>query len=181
MSDFFQDFKKQNKGNFTKNIAVIATSFVFALSVNAFLFGTNTGNRLQSSVRNFSAPTPLSAKNIYLESAGTGSNIVLLKSGTAMSNVSELNLSLLFDPKNMDIKNIFGDNSNISVTKNSNIPGVISATIQFATPVNFNAGDKIVDIVYAKSTTANTVVNLAETRFKSGNKEFDLTNTPLDL
>lgn len=50
MTDLFTDYKKQNRSK--KSFTIIVASLVFAVSVNAFLFGTDTGARLQTSVLN---------------------------------------------------------------------------------------------------------------------------------
>ncbi len=46
MKDLFTEFKKQNT---KKHIAIAVCAFAFAIGVNAFLMGTNTGVKLQAS------------------------------------------------------------------------------------------------------------------------------------
>lgn len=49
MKDLFHDYKKQNS---KKNTIIVMASLVFAFCVNTFLFGTDMGARLQTSVMN---------------------------------------------------------------------------------------------------------------------------------
>jgi uncharacterized membrane-anchored protein YitT (DUF2179 family) len=66
MTDLFQDYKKQNA---KKNSVIIVASLVFAFSINTFLFGTDIGTRLQTSVINSTIKTNASVADIVIVSA----------------------------------------------------------------------------------------------------------------
>lgn len=178
MKDLFHDYKKQNS---KKNGMIIVFSLVFAFSINTFLFGTDIGNRLQTSVINSTSKTSAAPANISIVSAGTGTDMLKIQTNNRIENVSKMYLSLAFDPQGLSINDIFSEDKEVEVVKNSNIPGNSTVTILFKKPRNIGEKSPLVTLVY-KKTSPKVVLNLAETQFKSiDGTIYNLTNTPLEF
>lgn len=96
MRDLFQDYKKQNS---KKNTVIIIASLAFAFSINTFLFGTDIGARLQTSVMNSTSPTSAPLADISVVSAGTGTDMLKIQVNSRLENVSRVILPLAFDPE----------------------------------------------------------------------------------
>ena len=179
MRDLFHDYKKQNS---RKNGMIIALSLVFAFSINTFLFGTDIGTRLQTSVLNSTTKTNAAPADLVIVSAGTGTDMLKIKNQSRIENVSRIYLSLAFDPENVSLADIFSSDKEAEVVKNSNIPGTSSVTILFKKPKNIAEWTELATLVYKKKTGAKTVINLAETQFKSTDGTlYELSNSPLEF
>lgn len=96
MKDLFQDYKKQNS---KKNTIIIVASLAFAFSINTFLFGTDIGTRLQTSVINSTVKTSTTPTDIVIVSAGAGTDMLKIESNNRLEDVSKVYLSLAFDPQ----------------------------------------------------------------------------------
>jgi len=179
MRDLFQDYKKQNS---KKNTIIIVASLAFAFSINTFLFGTDAGTRLQTSVMNSATKTATAAPaDIVVVNAGTGTDMLKIQTNSQLENVSKMYLSLAFDPEGLTISDIFSEDKEMEVVKNSNIPGNSSITLLFKKPKNIGAKTNLVTIVY-KKTGAKTVLNLGETQFKNTDGTlYSLTNSSLEF
>lgn len=178
MRDLFQDYKKQNS---KKNTVIIVASLAFAFSINTFLFGTNIGERLQTSVINSATVTSAAPADISVISAGTGTDMLKIQTNSRLENVSRMILPLAFDPEGLAINDIFSEDKDVEVVKNSNIPGNSTITLLFKKPKNIAEKTSLVTIVY-KKTGPKTVLNLGETQFKSiDGTLYELTNTSLEF
>lgn len=178
MRDLFQDYKRQNA---KKNTVIIVASLAFAFSINTFLFGTDIGSRLQTSVINSATQTTATPADITIVSAGTGTDMLKIQTNSRLENVSRMILPLAFDPEGLAISDIFSEDKEVEVVNNSNIPGNSTITILFKKPRNIAEKTSLVTIVY-KKTVPKTVLNLGETQFKSMDGTlYDLTNTSLEF
>jgi hypothetical protein len=163
MRDIFHEYKKQNS---KKNTVIIVASLAFAFTINTFLFGTDIGTRLQTSVLNTTTPVSTAPADITLVSAGTGTDMLKIQTNSRMENVSRMILPLVFDPEGLVINDVYSDDKDVEVIKNSNIPGNSTITLLFKKPRNIVEKTPLVTVVY-KKTTPKTVLNLGETQFKS--------------
>lgn len=178
MRDLFQDYKKQNS---KKNTVIIVASLAFAFSINTFLFGTDIGARLQTSVINSTTKTVTAPADISVVSAGTGTDMLKIQTNSKLENVSKIYLSLAFDPEGLTINDIFSEDKDVEVIKNSNIPGNSTITLLFKKPRNISEKSSLVTLVYKKM-VPKTVLNLGETQFKSMDGTlYQLTNTSLEF
>lgn len=178
MRDLFQDYKKQNS---KKNTVIIVASLAFAFSINTFLFGTDIGTRLQTSVINSTDKTIAVSADISVISAGTGTDMLKIQTNSRLENVSKIYLSLAFDPEGLAINDVFSEDKEVEVIKNSNIPGNSTITLLFKKPRNIVEKTPLVTLVY-KKTASKTVLNLGETQFKSMDGTlYGLTNTSLEF
>lgn len=178
MKDLFHDYKKQNS---KKNTVIIVASLAFAFTINTFLFGTDIGARLQTSVLNSTVKTSDTPADISLVSAGTGTDMLKIQTNSRLENVSRMILPLAFDPEGLTISDVFSEDKDMEVVKNSNVPGNSTITILFKKPRNIAERTSLVTIVY-KKTSQKTVLNLGETQFKSlDGTLYELTNTSLEF
>jgi hypothetical protein len=104
-----------------------------------------------------------------------------IQANSRLENVSRMILPLAFDPDWLAISDIFSEDKDVEVIKNSNIPGNSTITILFKKPRNIAEKTPLVTIVYKKK-GLKTVLNLGETQFKSiDGTLYDLTNNPLEF
>ncbi|EKD29431.1 MAG: hypothetical protein ACD_78C00417G0009 [uncultured bacterium (gcode 4)] len=180
MKDIFNDYKKERS---RKNVAIITASFVFALSINVFLFGTDSGSRLQTSVLNSTTGVGAEKKvDIELVNAGTGTDMLKIETNSRLENVSRMYISLAFDADSLAINDIFPADKDVDVVRNSNVPGNSIVTLSFKKPTTLKEGAEIFTIVYKKKNSNKTVMNLAETQFKSEDGSiYDLSNSSIEF
>lgn len=186
MADLFNDYRNKNKTK--KNFAIVTSALIFAFTINAFLFKTDTGRNLQTSVMNIWEKWVKSkTQDIYLEKAGTW--ILVLKLWNNLDSVSELRGSMLSDPENIVlttnpewVKNDFFT-TNKAVLKNiSNSPWANLINIKFEKPINLKKWTIVLYIWYEKTKIeAKTVINLAETNFVSNKETYELTNGSIEF
>lgn len=178
MKDLFQDYKRQNS---RKNTLIIMASLAFAFSINTFLFGTDIGSRLQTSVMNSATKNTVASADISIVSAGTGTDMLKIQTNNRLESVSKIYISLAFNPEGLTINDVFSEDKDAEIIKNSNIPGNSTITILFKKPRNVAEKSTLVTLVY-KKTEPKTVLNLAETQFKSVDGTlYELTNTSLEF
>lgn len=180
MKDLFNDYKKEHS---KKNVAIITASLLLAFSFNVFLFGTDTGARLQTSVLNSTVKTTInSPADIMIVSAGTGTDLLKVQTNSHLENVARVNLSLLFDPESLTINDIFSTDKDMEIVKNANVAGVSSITLLFSKPKTLTENTELFTIAYKKKKENKAVLNLAETQFKSADGTvYNLTNTSLEF
>ncbi|MDD2487335.1 MAG: hypothetical protein PHS92_03125 [Candidatus Gracilibacteria bacterium] len=178
MSDIFNEYKKQKS---RRNIVIISLSLVFALSINAFLFDTNVGKKIQTSVRNYDDTSKEEVKkDLYFESTGSGTDILELKAGTSFSKADSLNLSILLNPEVLKLADFTSDDKDVQITKIANDPGVFNFTIKFKDPQDIKSGDVLAKLLLNRLKQENTSINLAQTMFISEGKTYELTNESMD-
>lgn len=81
--------------------------------------------------------------------------------------MSRVFFSLAFDPEALEIGDIFSENKSVEIVKNANVPGIAHITLLYKTPQKLSSNSELLSIVYKKKKSEKTVVNLAETQFKS--------------
>lgn len=181
MKDVFEAYKQQK---LKKNITIVASALALALFVNVFLFKTDVGNKLQTSVTNFNTTEQASpsTKDIYLVAQKAGTNFLDLRMGTALEGVSELRVSFLFDPANLALKDFLTENKDLEIIKIANEPGIVTLNLRFKSPASIAPESKILSIVYdRKDEKKKTVINLAETSFVTKGGTYELANAPLEF
>lgn len=125
--------------------------------------------------------TSAGTADIVVVNAGTGTDMLKIQTNNRLENVSRMILPLAFDPEGLVLKDIFSEDKDVEVVKNSNIPGNSTVTILFKKPKNIVENTPLITLVY-KKTAPKTVLNLGETQFKSVDGTlYDLTNAPLEF
>lgn len=179
MSDVFKDYKKQKA---KRNITIISLSLMFALGLNFFLFSSSVWQKIQTSVKNYWEQPKVVNKDIYIEAAGTGSDILDLKIGSDISKASELSVSFLFDPESMKLADLYSENKDIEITKVTNVPGIYFVSFKFKTPQDIKSGTTLWKLLVNKlKKDTKIVINMAQTHFTSDSKTYELTNTSFEF
>lgn len=180
MKDYLKEYKNQRN---KKTVLMVLSSFMFAVVINWFLFGTPAWNRLQSSVRNYWAESTSVKENadIFLTLWWSWSDMMDLTIWSDISKASEIRFSMLADPDSIKINNIFSEDKNADVISKSNIPWVTYVIVKFKDPENFKKGAKILKVVFSKLKQNKVSINLAETVFRSEWIDFELKNKWIDL
>lgn len=178
MKDFFQEYRKST---LKKNVSIAAFAFVFALGVNSFLFGTDAGIRIQTSALQYAGGKTTPSADISVVSAGTGTDIVKLRVGRALSAVSEIRGTLLYDPSGLTVRDVFTTDANVEIARISNVEGVTLVNIRYHTPVNIPAGTEVATMAAVKTGSGRSVMNLAETQFVSSGSVYELSNEAVEF
>lgn len=180
MKDYIKEYKRQKS---KKNIVIIASSLVFALWMNAFLFWTPVWTKLQTSVKNFNTVSTDKEviSDLYLTQNWSWSDMLSLKSWAKMNNVSELRLSIVSDPVWLKINNIISEDNSYELIKSSIVPWVYYVVLKFKTPKNIESQDTLFKIVYTKQIQDKTSVNLSETQFVSGEQTYELQSGSIEF
>ncbi|EKE30067.1 MAG: hypothetical protein ACD_2C00050G0012 [uncultured bacterium (gcode 4)] len=178
MKDYIKEFRKQKV---KKNVLLILSSLAFAFVINGFLFWTPTGNKLQTSVKNYwvEKTDKKATSDIYLERAGTGTwaDLLDIKIGSDLKKVSEIKFSIVSDPQGLTINDIVTYNKDIELIKQSNVPWYYMVVIKLIKTQDIATGTSVWRIIFTKSGESATSVNLVETSFKSEWTDFELQNS----
>lgn len=180
MKDLFQEFRAQNA---KRNITIVASAFVMAISVNSFLFGTDAGNKIQTSVLERGS-TPTNAEtvaNLILKDSGSGASLLKLVNGSKIEKAREIRLSLAFDPTAISLKDPITTDKETEVTKISNIDGILLLNVRFKQERTIATATELLGLPYEKKHHGKTVVNLMETQFSDGKDLYELTNSPVEI
>lgn len=179
MKDFFEAYRKTTV---KKNVAIVAAAFAFAVSVNALLFGTDAGLRMQTSALQYAggAKSEVSA-DLALVSAGTGSDLVKLRLERAAKGVKEVRATLVSDSSALRINDVFSTDKEAEVTKISNVDGMMLVNVRFPAPRDIAAGTELATAAYSKTGSGKTQIGLIETSFVSGGTEYELTSSAIEL
>lgn len=180
MKDFFEAYRKSAS---KKNAAIVASALVFAVSVNALIFGTDTGVRLQTSAVEYAAGTKAadSKADLSLVSAGTGSDMVKLRLERDAKGVKEIRATLVSDSSALKIKDVFSTDKTAEVTKIGNVDGMMLVNVRFASPQDVAAGTELATAAYVKTGSGKTQIGLVETSFVSESGEYELTSSAIEL
>ncbi|MDQ1344374.1 MAG: hypothetical protein QG650_1095 [Patescibacteria group bacterium] len=179
MKDFFEAYRKSAS---KKNAAIVAAAFVFAVSVNALLFGTDAGVRIQTSAIQYAGGKAADVSaDLTLSSAGTGSDLVKLKLERTAKDVKEIRATLVSDSSALQIKDVFSTDKEAEITKISNVDGMMLLNIRFAAPRDVAAGTELATAAYAKTGSGKTQIGLVETSFVSGDATYELSSSAIEL
>lgn len=179
--DFFEAYRKSAA---KKNVAIVASAFLLAVSVNAVIFGTDAGVRLQTSAVQYAVGTKSvedSAADIAPVSAGTGTDLVKLRFGREAKAVKEIRATIVSDAQALSVKDVFTTDRDAEITKVSNVEGMTLVNVRYATPKDLPAGTEIATVAYSKSGSEPVVLNLVETAFVSGNETYELSSSAIEL
>lgn len=180
MKDFFEAYRKSAS---KKNAAIVVSALVFAVSVNALIFGTDTGVRLQTSAVEYAAGTKAAdaQADLALVSAGSGSDLAKLKFGRAAKGVKEIRASLVSDSSALKIKDVFTTDKDAEITKISNVDGMMLVNVRYQTPRDIAAGTELATVAYSKTGSGKTQIGLVETSFVSEGSEYELSSSAIEL
>lgn len=180
MKDFLEAYQKSTH---KKNIAIIASAFVFAVSVNALLFGTDAGTRIQTSAIEFAVggKTIEARPDLSLVSSGSGSDMVKLVLGRSAKGVREVRATFVSDSDALKIKDVFTTEKEAEIVKISNVEGMMLVNVRFSSPRDLSAGTELATTVYSKASSEKTQISLVETSFVSESGEYELTSSAIEL
>lgn len=175
MKDIFQEFKK---ATLRKHLAIGFSAFAFALGVNAFLFSTDTGIKMQASaVEAVGKKTEVTADMSVVQSiAGTDrANIRLDRS---MQKVKEIEVTAIANPEAITFGEVdkAGAIASQDIAVTSNVPGVTLIKVLFAEPTDIPAGSVIATVAFKRLVATPTVINLSSPRATTADGVYELTS-----
>ena len=178
MKDFVSLYQKNT---FRKNIAIACSAFVLAVGVNAFLFGTDAGVKIQTSALEYAGnEKKIERSDVYFATTGSGSDILKLKLSKAASQAKEIRATVVFDSKKLAVKDVFTTNKNAEIVKSSTVDGLLLLNVRYITPEDVPADSEIATIVAVKNTKEKAPVNLVGTQLVTNDGMFELTNEAVE-
>lgn len=179
MKDFLAAYRKNAM---KKNVAIVASAFVFAVSVNALLFGTDAGTRLQTSAIEYAGGKKAEVSaDLVLVSAGTGSDLLKLRLDRGAKSVKELRATFVSDASALKIRDVFTTDKDAEITRISNVDGMDLVNVRFKAPRDLSAGTEIATVAYSKAGASKTQIGLVETSFVSEGADYELSNSAIEL
>lgn len=155
MQDFFKKYKKHK---FFTNASIIVTSLIMAFWINFILIDwTTTWKNLKASI--------LNANNVEINSDiyfDIIDNKIVLKTSKIIEDVSNLSLSIIYNPENVEIKNIASLNT---ISEISNEQWVKSIIINFENSTNIWINDNILEIELLKKQEKSENINIINANF----------------
>ncbi len=179
MKDHFDQYRKAVT---KKNVAIVASAFALAVSVNAALFGTEAGTRIQTSAVEFAGgPKTEATADLVPVSSGTGTDLFKLRLEREVRDATEVRATLLWNPESVQVRDVFSTDKDAEIVKISNEPGILLLNVRFKTPKTLPAGSDIATAAYAKTGSAPAVVTLSETAFVAKDGTFELSNSAAEF
>lgn len=152
MTDILNKYNKQKRFS---NISIVATSLVFAVGINVFLFDDSSlAKNLKTSVIDSEAQTQTS--DLYLEQDAVYFSLFSSKN---MTNVKNVTFSVVYNPENI---NILKTNGLQLISRSA---GISTYILQFETPKNIIKGEKVALLEINKNKNKAENINIVEANF----------------
>jgi hypothetical protein len=88
--------------------------------------------------------TEVDISDIYLDKDSDTSEVVKLKTGTKIADVSGLSFSLIYNPKDIEIKDIYSPEKKVEIKKTDSGNGIVTV---YLTLIEGRTIDKFEDII----------------------------------
>ena len=164
--------KKYKKHNLIHNLGILAASLVIAIWVNFFVLDGQVWSYVKTSV--LEAGEKNNIANVYLTNNEGKIKVLTSKS---MNNVSELSLSLVYNPENLTVGKIYSTSLPSKITNIANEAGLNTLLIQLDTDTNISAWDEILIIETEKWAQKTENLNIINANFKDSSWEKYLLST----
>jgi len=148
------------------NIWIVAASLVIALSINFFMLDGWVGNYVKTSV--LEAGESINTSNVYLKNSEGSIKVVSNKN---MKSVEELSLSLVYNPENTTIGEIFSTTLPSQITNISNEDGLNTLLIKLDTTSDIKAGQEILILEVNKAEIRTENLNVINANFTDSSGE----------
>ncbi len=162
--DIIKKYKKQKK---VKTISIVLTSLMIAVSINFFLFYEDSitdnikANILESEKKQ-------NIWDIFLEENQNWS--IILKSNKEIINIKNINLSIVYNPENIDINNV-STKIDWEISNISNTKWINTIIIQSSKYYNVKPGQDIVEINLDKKNETSENINIINANFTDMNDD----------
>lgn len=178
MKDYVEQFRQKR---LRKNVIIISFWLAFALVVNWLIFGTDVGNKLQTSVKNANSGQQIKMPDLYLKTGWTWSDVINLINWNSFDKVSQISFSLASNPDSIKINNIITEDKNVELIQTNNVPWYYMIILKFKNPQNILTNSNLLKIMYTKIWEDKSSINLLETQFLSDWQTFELQNRWLEF
>lgn len=158
MEDVISKYKKQRK---IKTIGIIVTSFLLAISLNAYLSTSDVWQSLKSSVIE-STSWVKNTSDLYLD---INNNIVSIKASKEMQNIKSLSFSLIYNWESLDLKDKLKSNYDFEIIELNNSKWQYTVSLNSKTNTSVKAWDNILSLVFEKKWDETQNINLIQANF----------------
>lgn len=158
-----------------ENIIIIGASLALAFVINTVV-GTGALNAtLKASI--LDTKTEITTSDVFLERESDVSDVVKLKTGKTMENVKGLAFSLIYNPEDVEIKDIYSPEKKVNILKTSSNPGIVTVYLTLDEDRTINSYEDILGIVTEKKSDKEVSLSLLNANFqdKKDNKLYELT------
>lgn len=169
MKDIIEKYQKHKTYS---NLGIIAASLVLALSINFLILEpSNIAQNLKTNV--IEANSQENKADIYLENKSW--DIVLL-TGKQINNLSNITLSLAYNPENVSISEIVSWlKSNVQIL--SNTPWISTILVDFSEALSFESSEEIIKIITTKKESTSQQLNIINANFTDNTWEVYMLTT----
>lgn len=159
-----------------ENIIVIVSSLALAFVINIFT-GTGALNATLKASLMDTTQNEVNVSDIYLDRDSNTSDVVKLKTGTKMANVAGLSFSLVYNPEDIEIKDIYSPEKKVEIKKADAQKGIVTVYLTLTEGRTIAQYEDIIWIVTEKKTDKETSISLLNANFqdRKDNKLYELT------
>lgn len=175
MKDIFQEFKK---ATLRKHLAIGVTAFAFALGINAFLFNTDTGIKMQASAIEAVGTKSEITADMSVSQNVAGTDRANIRLDRAMQKVKEIELTILANPDAIEFGEVDKAGAIVSreIAVTSNLPGVSLIKVLFAEPTDIPANSVIATLAFKLKLGSPAVINISAPRVTTSEGVYELTS-----
>lgn len=165
--------KKQKK---VENIMIIVSSLALAFVINVFTWTWALNATLKASLID-KTQTEVNVSDIYLDKDSDTSEVVKLKTGTKIADVSGLSFSLIYNPKDIEIKDIYSPEKKVEIKKTDSGNGIATVYLTLIESRTIDKFEDIIWIITEKKVEKEVSISLLNANFqdKKDNKLYELT------
>jgi len=155
--DIFKKYKKHKK---ISNFTIIAMSLVLAVAINFFVINSDwVTKNLKTSL--LEAEIKQNSWDVFLEQSWED---IVLRSNNIIKNISNLNLSLVYNPENIEILEIT-PKLNSETSSESNTPWINTVIIEFNGNNDITSWEEIFRMKVSKKEDVTENINIVSANF----------------
>lgn len=175
MKDIFQEFKQ---ATLRKHLAVGISAFALALGINAFLFNTDAGVKMQASAIEAVGTKTAVTADMSIAQGLPGTDRANIRLDRDIRKVREIELTIIANPDAI----AFGEIDKAlaipsrDIVVMSNIPGVSLVKILFAQPTDIPAGSIVATLAFQLKKGEPAIINISAPRATTADGVYELTS-----
>jgi len=173
--------KKYKNHNLLKNIWIIVTSLFFAILINYSINNTSISNSIKSSVMNSKYIQNVNSDIYIKKENNTIKNILNITNSKNINGLKSLNLTIVYNPNNLELKNTYTTINNIKpiIINKENWLLTISLDAQ---EINIKENSSLINILFEKRENKIEHVNIINAFFTDkDNNTFELSTSWIDF
>lgn len=166
MIDITKEYeKKQRRSSIFK---LVLSAFVFAIWINIALWDNDFTKNLKASI--IEVWEEKNEWDLYLKVIDNENEIISIQSSKDIKNLSTLSLSVVYNPTNIEIKDVFESKTWKTINFHSEVEWITSVTLEKADKIDIFKGESLIKIVIDKKDKEEEKINIINAIFKDEEK-----------